>query len=77
MLCPSSPWSPLTSQATYPHPPSTGQVRCQRRPKGKFKLEYTVRLNNPGRFDLPSTRVEEMYTPETFGRNGATLVSVE
>jgi len=36
-------------------------------PKGKFTLEYTVRLNNPGRFDLPATRVEAMYAPEMFG----------
>jgi uncharacterized protein YfaS (alpha-2-macroglobulin family) len=36
-------------------------------PKGKFKVEYTVRLNNPGRFDLPATRVEAMYAPEMFG----------
>ena len=36
-------------------------------PKGKFKLEYTVRLNNPGRFDLPATRVEALYAPEMFG----------
>jgi len=36
-------------------------------PKGKFKLEYTVRLNNPGRFELPATRVEAMYAPEMFG----------
>ena len=36
-------------------------------PKGRFKIEYTVRLNNPGKFDLPSTRVEAMYAPEMFG----------
>ncbi len=36
-------------------------------PKGHFKLEYTVRVNNPGRFDLPATRVEAMYAPEMFG----------
>ena len=30
-------------------------------------IEYTVRLNNPGRFALPPTRVEAMYAPETFG----------
>jgi len=35
-------------------------------PKGRFKVEYTVRLNNPGRFDLPATRVEAMYSPEMF-----------
>ena len=36
-------------------------------PKGRFKIEYTVRLNNPGRFDLPATRVEALYAPEMFG----------
>jgi uncharacterized protein YfaS (alpha-2-macroglobulin family) len=36
-------------------------------PKGRFKLEYTVRLNNAGRFELPDTRVEAMYAPERFG----------
>ena len=36
-------------------------------PKGKHVVEYTVRLNNPGRFALPPTRVEAMYAPETFG----------
>jgi uncharacterized protein YfaS (alpha-2-macroglobulin family) len=36
-------------------------------PRGKFSLEYTVRLNNPGRFEMPATRVEAMYAPEIFG----------
>lgn len=36
-------------------------------PKGRFTLEYTVRLNNPGRFELPETRVEALYAPEMFG----------
>lgn len=36
-------------------------------PKGKFSIEYTVRLNNPGRFEMPATRVEAMYAPEIFG----------
>ena len=36
-------------------------------PRGKHVVEYTVRLNNPGRFALPPTRVEAMYAPETFG----------
>jgi uncharacterized protein YfaS (alpha-2-macroglobulin family) len=45
-------------------------------PKGRFKIEYTVRLNNPGRFDLPATRVEAMYSPEMFGEvpNDAVVV---
>ena len=36
-------------------------------PKGKFTVEYTVRLNNDGTFQLPPTRVEAMYAPEMFG----------
>jgi uncharacterized protein YfaS (alpha-2-macroglobulin family) len=35
-------------------------------PKGKWVVEYTVRLNNAGRFLLPETRVEAMYSPEAF-----------
>ncbi|HWK83091.1 MAG TPA: MG2 domain-containing protein [Caldimonas sp.] len=36
-------------------------------PRGKHVIEYTLRLNNPGRFALPPTRVEAMYAPESFG----------
>ncbi len=36
-------------------------------PKGQFSVEYTVRLNNDGKFQLPPTRVEAMYAPELFG----------
>ena len=36
-------------------------------PKGKFVVEYSVRLNNRGDFNLPATRVEAMYAPEMFG----------
>jgi uncharacterized protein YfaS (alpha-2-macroglobulin family) len=36
-------------------------------PKGTWSLEYTLRLNNAGEFQLPPTRVEAMYAPEVFG----------
>lgn len=36
-------------------------------PKGRLKVEYTVRLDNPGTFELPASRVEAMYAPETVG----------
>jgi uncharacterized protein YfaS (alpha-2-macroglobulin family) len=36
-------------------------------PKGKWSLEYTMRLNQDGDFSLPPTRVEAMYAPEMFG----------
>jgi hypothetical protein len=35
-------------------------------PRGRHVLEYTLRLNNAGRFLLPGTRVEAMYAPENF-----------
>ena len=45
-------------------------------PKGKFAVEYSVRLNNDGEFHLPPTRVEAMYAPEMFGElpNGDVVV---
>ncbi|MCL5024704.1 MAG: MG2 domain-containing protein [Nitrospirae bacterium] len=36
-------------------------------PKGKWTIEYTVRLNNSGVFLLPPSRVEALYAPEMFG----------
>jgi uncharacterized protein YfaS (alpha-2-macroglobulin family) len=38
-------------------------------PKGRWTVEYTVRLNNGGNFLLPPTRVEALYAPEMFGEN--------
>jgi alpha-2-macroglobulin len=38
-------------------------------PRGRHVIEYTLRLNNPGKFGLPPTRVEAMYAPETFGES--------
>jgi uncharacterized protein YfaS (alpha-2-macroglobulin family) len=36
-------------------------------PKGTLVVEYTIRLNQSGRFQLPTTRVEALYAPEMFG----------
>jgi uncharacterized protein YfaS (alpha-2-macroglobulin family) len=36
-------------------------------PKGTFVVEHTIRLNQSGRFQLPTTRVEALYAPEMFG----------
>jgi hypothetical protein len=46
-------------------------------PKGKLTVEYTVRLNNPGRYELPATRVEAMYAPEMFGELPNAAITVE
>ncbi len=45
-------------------------------PKGTWSVEYTLRLNNEGRFLLPATRVEALYAPEMFGEipNGEIVV---
>ncbi len=45
-------------------------------PKGKFSLEYTIRLNTKGDFNLPPTRVEAMYAPEMFGETPIAPLSV-
>jgi len=36
-------------------------------PRGQHVIEYTLRLNASGRFQLPPTRAEAMYAPEVFG----------
>ncbi|HEY0680807.1 MAG TPA: MG2 domain-containing protein [Steroidobacter sp.] len=46
-------------------------------PKGSWTVEYTVRLNNPGEFKLPATRVEAMYAPEMFGEVPNAVLAVE
>jgi hypothetical protein len=33
-------------------------------PRGSFTISYVMRLNAAGRFSLPATRVEAMYSPE-------------
>jgi uncharacterized protein YfaS (alpha-2-macroglobulin family) len=45
-------------------------------PKGKWTVEYTVRLNNGGTFALPATRVEALYAPEMFGELPNATVAV-
>jgi len=32
-------------------------------PRGKLTVSYVLRLNTPGRFNLPASRVEAMYSP--------------
>ncbi len=46
-------------------------------PRGRFSIDYTMRLNNAGEFSLPATRVEAMYAPEVFGEtpNGKVVVA--
>ena len=46
-------------------------------PKGQWTVEYTVRLNNPGTFLLPATRVEAMYAPEMLGELPNAPVTVD
>jgi len=46
-------------------------------PKGESMLQYTVRLNNPGSFALPPSRVEALYAPKMFGEAPNARVVVE
>jgi hypothetical protein len=36
-------------------------------PKGRHRIEYVIRLNQEGVFQMPPTRVEALYAPEMFG----------
>lgn len=35
--------------------------------QGETEIEYTVRLNHSGEFNLPPTRVEALYNPDVYG----------
>lgn len=45
-------------------------------PRGHFRIDYTVRINNAGTFSLLTTCVEAMYAPDVFGEvpNGVLVV---
>jgi uncharacterized protein YfaS (alpha-2-macroglobulin family) len=45
-------------------------------PKGRFSTEYTLRYNNAGRFEMPVTHVEAMYSPEMLGESPNVAVEV-
>jgi uncharacterized protein YfaS (alpha-2-macroglobulin family) len=45
-------------------------------PKGKWIIEYTIRLNQSGVFQMPTTRVEALYFPEMLGENPNQIVEV-
>ena len=46
-------------------------------PQGRWSVEYTVRLDNPGTFVLPPTRVEAMYAPEIHGEQPNPALVIE
>jgi hypothetical protein len=43
---------------------------------GMFRYRYLARATTNGSFVVPPTKVEEMYTPEVFGRTGADLIKI-
>ena len=43
---------------------------------GVYEFSYLVRALTPGEFVLPPARVEEMYTPEVFGRTEGRVIQV-
>jgi alpha-2-macroglobulin len=46
-------------------------------PKGVWMMEYTLRLNQSGTFQLPPTRVEALYAPEMYGESPNAILKVE
>lgn len=46
-------------------------------PKGRFVVEHTIRLNQSGRFAMPTTRVEALYAPEAFGEAPNDAIEVD
>jgi len=45
--------------------------------EGVYQYTYVARATTPGRFVVPPSKAEEMYSPEVFGRSASSLVIVE
>jgi uncharacterized protein YfaS (alpha-2-macroglobulin family) len=45
--------------------------------EGIYNYSYVARATTPGRFVVPPAKAEEMYHPETFGRTGTDIVSIQ
>ncbi len=45
--------------------------------EGVYNYSYVTRATTPGTFVVPPAKAEEMYHPETFGRTGTDLVTVQ
>jgi uncharacterized protein YfaS (alpha-2-macroglobulin family) len=45
--------------------------------EGVYNYSYVARATTPGTFVVPPAKVEEMYSPEVFGRSGSNTVIVE
>ena len=43
---------------------------------GVYQYSYIARATTPGRFVVPPTKAEEMYSPEVFGRSGSNVVVI-
>ena len=43
---------------------------------GMYRYRYLARATTNGSFVVPPTKVEEMYTPEVFGRTGSDLIKI-
>jgi uncharacterized protein YfaS (alpha-2-macroglobulin family) len=48
-----------------------------RAPRGNWSAEYTLRLNNAGRFEFPASRLEAMYAPEIFAEMPIEVLEVK
>lgn len=46
-------------------------------PKGKWAIEYTLRLNQSGQLGMPPTRVEALYAPEIFAEAPNAALRIE
>jgi uncharacterized protein YfaS (alpha-2-macroglobulin family) len=46
-------------------------------PQGHSRVEYAIRVNQPGTFRVPPTRIEALYAPELFGEIPNAIVKVE
>jgi len=43
---------------------------------GTYSFSYILRATTPGLYSAPPTKIEEMYSPEVFGRWNSEIVQI-
>jgi uncharacterized protein YfaS (alpha-2-macroglobulin family) len=57
--------------------PDRVQASTRYLPAGVYTYTYLIRPATPGKYVVPGPKVEEMYSPETFGLGAGQIISVE
>jgi len=59
------------------HRDERAEAFCEILYPGTYVYQYNCRATTTGYFNVPPAKVEEMYSPEIFGRSASNIVIIE